>query len=48
MLVTLIEEKQLIFIIEIITIFKNPALLPGFFYHLIAQEKLDALSHARL
>ena len=47
MLVTLIEEKQLILIIEIVTIFKNPALLPGFFYHLIAQEKLDALSHAR-
>ena len=48
MLDTLIEEKGLNLIIEIVTIFKDLALLPSFFQHLIAQEKLDALSHARL
>ena len=48
MLDTLIEKKQLTLIIDIVTIFKDPALLPRFFQHLIAQEKLDALSHARL
>ena len=48
MLDTLIEEKQLTLIIDIVTIFKDPALLPRFFQHLIAQEKLDALPHARL
>ena len=48
MLDTLIEKKQLTLNIDIVTIFKDPALLPRFFQHLIAQEKLDALSHARL
>ncbi|EAX91368.1 hypothetical protein TVAG_311190 [Trichomonas vaginalis G3] len=44
----LVEEKQLSLIINIVTIFKDPALLPRYFQHLIAQEKLDALPHSTL
>jgi len=45
MLDTLTTEKQLSLIIEIVTTFKDPALLPRYFQYLIAQQKLDALPH---
>lgn len=44
----LVEQKQLNLIINIVTVFKDPALLPRYFQHLIAQEKLDALPHSTL
>ena len=39
----LISENKLNVIIEIVTKFQDPALLPRYFQHLIAQKKLDAI-----
>ena len=45
---SLTSEKQLDLIINIVSIFPDPALLPRFFQHLISQNKLDSLPHSKL
>ena len=48
MLDELTTENQLNLIIDIVSVFPDPALLPRFFQYLIAQQKLDALPHSQL
>lgn len=45
---SLTNDKQLDLIIQIVSVFPDPALLPRFFQYLIAQQKLDALPHSKL
>jgi len=44
----LTNDSMLPIIIDIVSVFPDPALLPRFFQYLIAQQKLDSLPHERL
>lgn len=45
---TLTGNNELKLIIDIVSVFPDPALLPRYFQYLIAQQKLDTLPHGQL
>lgn len=44
----LISENQTDLIIEAVSVFRDPSLLPRYFQYIISQNKLDALQHGKL